>query len=141
MKTSRNGFSLIEVLIATVILGAGLLAIFSGLVPCLAMIDASRRFQDVRWAFDRGLLKHPIGTFEELEDLEVEEDSELAEEGSTIGEGYVFTRTIDEKEVEEGGPDDGLYVVRSRISWGEGEDSSEEIVRLVWKKGGGSYPK
>ncbi len=137
---NRRGFTLIEVLIATVILGAGLLAIFTGLTPCLAMIDASRRFQEVRWVFDRGLLKHPVTDVEELEDLEVEEDDELAEEEGGIGEGYVFSRWIEEKEVEDGKPDDGLYVLHTRVSWGEGEDACEEIVQLIWKKDGGSYP-
>ena len=145
MKKSR-GFTLIEVLIATVILGTGLLAIFSGLTPCLAMITASKRFQEVQWVFGLGQLKHPMTEFEEVGDLVVEDDADLAEDdadlaedGSSIGEGYVFSRTVDEKALEDEDRDDGLYVVRTKVSWGEGDDASEEIVQLVWKKDGGEY--
>lgn len=139
-RRATGGFSLIEVLIATVILGAGLLAVLSGLVPCLAVVTASRRYQEVRWVMGLGQLKHPLTDFEELEDLEVEEDDELADEESTLGEGYVFSRKIDEKTVEEGEDDDGLFVLRTEVRWGEGPDDHEEIVQLIYKKDGGSYP-
>ena len=137
---ASGGFSLIEVLIASVILGVGLLAVLSGIVPCLAVVTSSRRYQEVRWVMGLGQLKHPLTAFEELEDLEVEEDDELADEDSTLGEGYVFSRKIDEKTVEEGDDDDGLFVLRTQVRWGEGADDCEEIVQLVYKKDGGSYP-
>lgn len=135
----NNGFTLIEVLLATVILGAGIIAIFTSISPCLAMITASKRIQEVQWVYSLGLLKHPITDFEEVEDLVVEDDSELALEESTLGEGYVFSRSVDEKIIEEGSVDDGLYTVRTRVKWGEGADGFEEIIQLVWKKDGGEY--
>ncbi len=138
MKT-RSGFTLIEVLLATAIMGAGLLVILSSLGPPLAMIGASKQYQEVQWVFGLAQLKHPMTEFENLEDIVVEDDEELAEEEDTLGEGYVFSRDIDEKTIEDEKFDDGLYIVRSRVRWGEG-DAFEEIVQLVWKKGGGPYP-
>ena len=138
MKT-RAGFTLIEVLLATAIMGAGLLVILSSLGPSLAMIGASKQYQEVQWVFGLSMLKHPMTDFENLEDIVIEEDSDLAEEDGSLGEGYVFSRTIDEKTIEDEKFDDGLYVVRSRVQWGEG-DAHEEIIHLIYKKGGGSYP-
>lgn len=138
MKRSR-GFTLIEVLIATVILGGGLVAIFSAFAPCMAMLTASKRFQEVRWAFGLGELKYPMVEFEDVEDLVVEEDSELVEDDETIGKGFTYSRTVDAKTIDENSPDDGLFIVRTRIAWGEDAESQEEIVQLVWKKDAGEY--
>lgn len=137
--TKNKGFTLIEVLIATVILGGGLVAIFSAFAPCMSMLTASKRFQEIRWTFGLGELKYPLVDFEEVEDLVVDEDSELVEDDETIGKGFVYSRSVDTKIIEENTPDDGLFVVRTKVSWGEGPDSSEEIVQLVWKKDGGEY--
>lgn len=58
------------------------------------------------------------------DELPVDPDPDLVE-------GYVFERTVDEKELEANQEDDGLYIVRTRVSWGQGEDQFEELVRYV----------
>lgn len=140
MKRSKEGFSLVEVLLASVILGVGLMVIFTGLTPCLAMITASKRIQEVRMVFDLAKIKYPMTEFEEIEDLVVEEDSELVgDEDYRFETQYTFSRTIDEKVIEDEMFDDGLFVMRTKVSWGEGDDACEEIVELVWSKKGGEY--
>lgn len=139
----KGGFSLIEVLIATAILAVGLLAIFSALSPALAIFSASKRLQGVQWVMALGELKHPVAGFGELEDLVVEEDDDLSIDDEKLGEGYTFEREIDEKTIEEDDKDydDGIYVMRTRIAWGDGDDECEEFIQLIWKKDAGGYEK
>ncbi|MBR0057355.1 MAG: prepilin-type N-terminal cleavage/methylation domain-containing protein [Kiritimatiellae bacterium] len=140
-RRGTHGFSLIEVLIATAILAVGLLAVFSALSPSLAIFSASRRLQEVQWVMALGELKHPVAAFEDLEDLVVEEDGDLSFEDEKLGEGFTFSRTIDEKIIDDDDKDndDGIYVMRTRISWGDSDEEAEEFVQFVWKKDAGGY--
>ena len=56
-------------------------------------------------------------------------------------EAYTFERTVDEKELESNEVDDNLYVVRTKVSWGPGEDQQEELVRYVRQLKGESDKK
>ena len=122
---NRAGFTLIEVLIATLILALGLIVLMTGLGNCATMMMLSKEYQDAQYVFSLGELKYPFKESTDVEkDLPVDPDSELVE-------GYVFERTVDEKELEANQEDDGLYIVRTRVSWGQGEDQFEELVRYV----------
>ena len=126
--SSRSGMTLIEVLLASAILATGLTAILVCLTTCLGMIRASRVVADAQTVLGLGELKYPMRSVEELEDLEIDGDT-------TIAEGYTFSRHVDEKELDDDEEDDGLYVVRVRVSWGSGKEGEyEEVVRLVWMK-------
>jgi hypothetical protein len=46
-------------------------------------------------------------------------------------ERYTFERTVDERELETNQVDDGLFIVRSVVSWGPDEDEREELLRYV----------
>ena len=121
----RAGFTLIEVLIATMILALGLMTLMTGLSNCAAMMTLSKEYQDAQYVFSLGELKYPMKESTDVEkDLVVDPDPDLVE-------GYVFERTVDEKEEEKNVVDDGLYLVRTRVSWGSGKDQYEELVRLV----------
>jgi hypothetical protein len=124
--------TLVEVLLAAALLGLGLTALLSGLSSCLAVMRASSEYQSAQWALSLGELAYPMTEVKEAEELIVDGDSSLVE-------GYTFERMVDPKEVDDEQTDDGLYVVRTRISWGEGgEGQVEELVGYVWLKGGGS---
>ena len=139
MKTSaRQGFSLIEVLVATAILAVGLISIFTALSPSIGMYSTARRLQELQWIAALGELRHPLAGYENLDDIVVEEDGELAEKDETLGEGCVFSRSIDEKEIEEDEDDDGIYVIRTTIQWGRSGEK-EEFVRLLWDPNAGGY--
>lgn len=139
MKASaRQGFSLIEVLVATAILAVGLISVFAALSPSIGMYSTARRLQELQWIAALGELRHPLAGYEKLDDIVVEEDGELAEKGEELGEGCVFSRSIDEKEIDEDEDDDGIYVIRTTIEWGRGGEK-EEFVRLLWDPDAGGY--
>ena len=132
MKTDRSGMTLVEVLLAAMLLGLGMMTVFTGLSRCLRLIQASRDIQKMQLAFDRGNLAHPMADIQSEDDIE-----KLLVEDGDLGEGlenYVFTRTFDEKEKPEDDNDfnDHLFTVRTTVSWGEGDDAREEIVELLW---------
>lgn len=132
MKTDRSGMTLVEVLLAAMLLGLGMMTVFTGLSRCLRLIQASRDVQKMQLAFDRGNLAHPMADIQSEDDIE-----KLLVEDDDLGEGlenYVFKRTFDEKAKPEDDNDfnDHLFTVRTSVSWGEGEDAREEIVELIW---------
>lgn len=144
----RAGFTMIEILIATMILSLGLMTLMVSLTNCAAMMTLSKEYQDAQYVFSLGELKYPI-----VESTDVEEElpvepvngSELLETADRktqeMLEEYTFERTVDEKELESNEVDDNLYVVRTKVSWGPGEDQQEELVRYVRQLKGESDKK
>ena len=121
----RCGFTLIEILFATMILAFGLISLMTGVGHCAAMMTLSREYQQAQYVFGLGELKYPMEESKDVEkDLVVDPDTELAD-------GYTFERTVDEKKKETNVEDDNLYIVRTRVTWGRGEDQFEELVRYV----------
>ncbi len=132
---NRSGFTLIEILLATMILALGLLTLMASLSNCAAMMTLSKEYQDAQYVFSLGELKYPIMESTDVEDeVPVDPDPDLVE-------GYVFQRTVDEKELETNEVDDGLYTVRTRVSWGDGSEQFEELVRYVRQLKGESDKK
>ncbi len=132
MRTDRSGMTLVEVLLAAMLLGLGMMGIFTGLSRCLRLIQASRDIQKMQLAFDRGNLAHPMADIHSEDDI-----AKLVVEDDRLGkdlENYTFKRTFDRKEAPEDGTgfNDHLFTVRTSVAWGEGEDAREEIVELVW---------
>lgn len=125
-KNSQSGFTLIEVMMATIILGLGFVALLNSLTSCIRMVDASKSRQKIQYVFTLGELKYPIQEIKTTveEDLTVTDDHDLER-------GFVFSRTVDEKEDPETNVvDDRLYVVRTVITWNDG-NSREEVLRYV----------
>ena len=124
IMASREGMTLVEVLLATVILGSGLLVLMTAIGRCLRVYRVAGELQQVQWVIGKGEMKYPLyDATEPVEDLTVSEDSELVE-------GYTFSREVEDDEDE-----DGLYVVRTRVTWGSGgEGQNEEIVRYIYHK-------
>lgn len=134
MKQQRHGMTLIEVLLASAILGMGLSALMAQMSGGFRLLKASKDFEDVQWVLAIGELKHPLRPKDDIEqDLAVEPDSlddKLPDD--LVGKGFTFERTVDEKE--DPPPNvaaDGLYVVRTRVNW---NTHTEEFVRYVWMK-------
>lgn len=146
----RNGFTLIEVLLATMILAFGLMSLMIGLGNCAQMMSLSKEYQDAQFVFSLGDRCYPIPPSTDISDPEEDErlniesvsaekmmddlDMDVSREQRDTFKDYVFERSVEEKELETGEEDDDLYVMRSRVSWGSGEEGYyEELVRLVRK--------
>ena len=126
-KTGTAGFTLLEVMLAVIILGGTLSVLYRSIIVNVRMIDVSHERQEVAYVFSLGELEYP------LRDIEDIEEDAVVDPDTSLKEGYVFERTVDEKEEpEEGVEDDGLYVVRTTVTWGDGRNT-EEIVRYMRK--------
>jgi prepilin-type N-terminal cleavage/methylation domain-containing protein len=147
----KDGFTLIEILMATVILSSGLFALMMGLGNCARMMMLAKEYQDAQFVFSLGERCYPVPPNDEISDPEEDErlnvdpvsadkmiddlEVDLSREARATYRGYTFERLVDEKELETGEKDDGLYVLRTRITWGDGKgDTTEELVRLIRKK-------
>lgn len=122
MRKTRAGFTLIELVLAIIILGGGLAVIYRSLMLNMTIMNASRGRQDVAYIFSLGELKHPLKNIEDPEeDIPVDPDYDLKE-------GFIYERTVDEKEEpEDDVVDDRLYTVRTIVSSVDGA-IREEIV-------------
>ena len=129
---SRAGFTLVEVLLTSLILGIGLTVLLASLSTCLRTMKMAREYERVQWTLGLGELAYPdpvVTSTDVKEDYTVELDSSLCE-------GFTFERKVDEKTPEDE-QKSKLYVVRTRVLWGEGsgdERPCEELVRYVWQR-------
>ena len=141
----RGGFTLIEILFAT-----GLLSLMVGLSNCAQMMSLSKEYQDAQFVFSLGERCFPIPPNDEITDPEEDErlnidpvgaeemidelQMEVSREKRATFKDFTFERRVEEKELETGEEDDGLYVLRTRIAWGSGKEGyHEELVRLIRK--------
>ncbi len=146
----RNGFTLIEILFATMILATGLFSLMVGLSNCAQMMALSKEYQDAQFVFSLGERCYPIPPNDELTDPEEDErlnidpvraeemiddlQMEVSREMRETYKDFTFERAVEEKELETNEEDDGLYVLRTRITWGSGKEGYyEELVRLIRK--------
>ena len=146
--SARGGFSLVEVLVASVILATGLLAIMAAMTQSQRLMLASKRFEDAQYVLLLGEMAHPIPPPDKVADdpldnelLNVDETPaldlvrevetgfnqhlNLSREREQELETYTFTRTVDEYESEDGRSHDEildangkLYTLRTIVRWG-----------------------
>ena len=51
MRNTRTGFTLIEILIATMILSTGIMVLLTGVGNCAKMMTLSKQFQETQYIF------------------------------------------------------------------------------------------
>ena len=119
-NTSSLGLSLIEVMLAIVILGVGSGVLMLATGRCLAVISKARHYSTAHRLILRVEAEHPIPRGE----IDAETES-----GNFDDEDYTWEREITEED-DENRP--GLYTVRTRVSWSaRGKASFEEVV--TWR--------
>jgi Tfp pilus assembly protein PilV len=112
--------TLVEVLLATAILGVGLTVLLVGASRCMATIRAARNYQSAQWVLTQGEAVHFVIVSNDVKELDVPGDTDLAD-------GFTFSRTVDEDADE-----DSLHEVRTRVTWSDrGRELSEEVTGLV----------
>ena len=129
---SRRGFTLVEVLLASLILGIGLTVLLSSLSTCLRTMRLARDYDQVQWVLGLGELTYP----EPMEPSKDVQTDYTVDPDSHLFEGFAFERTVDKKTPAEE-EKDKLFVVRTRVRWGGNDSSdqaSEELVRYVWER-------
>ena len=128
---SREGLTLIEVMMALMILGIGLSVLISTASRCLAVVKQSRSYETARNLLGRVELEEP---------LQLKEKIEPGSEGGSFRDDYNGYRWSRDIEVV-GNEDDGLFKVTSRVYWSDrGGESIDEVVTYLYfpeeKKGG-----
>ncbi len=117
VPVSKIGLTLIEVILALVILVIGVTSMMAAMSRCLGVVRTARKREVARGLILRVDIENPI----ESVDME-----ELSESGDfEDAEGYTWSRDIvmiDEEERP------GLFLVTTRVQWSErGRDAFEEI--------------
>jgi prepilin-type N-terminal cleavage/methylation domain-containing protein len=154
----KGGFTLIEVLIASVILTLGMLSCLALFTQSQRMMLSSQRFEIGQRVFAYGEMLYPIPqevtSSDPVDDelLNVERISaqelvrllelDLSPQDMKDLEGYYFERTVDEIEDEERDRNGHIYTIRSTISWGGNlrgmKPETETIIKLWRNKNGQS---
>lgn len=153
---ARRGFTLLEVMCATIILSLGLVALLTAFMQCQRIMRTTQGFETAQYVLMLGETLYPLPSpdlvtddpldnellnidetpaMKLAEDLEI--DRELSRERREELEYYTFERTVDEVDDEELERSGYLYTVRTVIRWGHvrrSRDRSETTVITLWRK-------
>lgn len=151
----RRGFTLLEVMCATIILSLGLVALLTAFMQCQRIMHATQGFETAQYVLMLGETLYPLPSpdlvtndpldnemlnIEETPALKLAEDLEiddLPRDRREELEYYTFERTVDEIDDEELERSGYLYTVRTVIRWGHvrrAKDRSETTVITLWRK-------
>ena len=132
----KDGFTLVEVLLAALILGVGLTVLLSSLSTCLRTMSLAKQYEQVEWALGLGELTYPDPEKPSTDATGVVKDYAVDGDSSLV-EGFVFERHADEKSDDEL-KKDRLFIVHTTVTWGEKDESGNQpqelLVRYVWQR-------
>lgn len=122
-RSDARGMTLLEVVLALVIIGLGIAVLATATSRCLALVTATKTYHQARYALELADLKYPISEIDgELLNKEVSD--------TEIMPGFTFTRLAESPEDYE---DTGLFLLRNRVSWeGTGSNNFEETLRYYY---------
>ena len=153
---SRAGFTLLEVMCATIILSLGLVALLTAFMQCQKIMRMTQGFETAQYVLMLGETLYPLPSpdlvsddpldnellnidetpaIKLAEDLEL--DRELSRERREELEYYTFERLVDVVDDEELERSGWLYTVRTTVRWGHArrsDDRSETTVITLWRK-------
>lgn len=150
----RRGFTLLEVMIATIILSVGLVTLLTSFMNCQKVMMASQDFETAQYVLTLGETAYPLPSPEQVtndpidnELLNIDEVSgkellddldirDMPREREQELEKYTFRREVDEVDDEELERSGYLYTVRTTVTWGgrRGRNSNETTVLTLWRK-------
>ena len=152
----RGGFTLLEVMCATIILSLGLVALLTAFMQCQRIMQATQGFETAQYVLMLGETLYPLPDPDQVSDdpinnelLNIDEtpalklaedldiDSELSRERREELDTYTFERAVDEIDDEELERSGYLYTVRTTVWWGNArrdEDRNQTTVITLWRK-------
>ncbi len=155
---SRSGFTLLEVMIATIILSAGLVVLLTSFLQCQRVMNGAQDFENAQYVLALGETAYPIPAPDQVDDtgdqifsneLLVIDPVSVSDVPEDLGmqdpprdrmmqlESYTFERTVDEIDDEELERSGYLYTLRTVVSWGDdrhGRDRDSITVLTLWRK-------
>ena len=112
----RSGITLLEVILALMMLSLTVVGAMRAASQCLAVSDRVRHFDHAKRTLDAGNLAYPISVTNEIDELGVE-PVELGLEG------YTYSRTLVADEA-----DEHSFLITTRVSWrAEGREQSFDV--------------
>lgn len=156
VDSARRGFTLLEVMCATIILSLGLVALLTAFMQCQRIMRTTQGFETAQYVLMLGETLYPLPppdlvtddpldsellnidetpALKLAQDLEIDRD--LSRERREELEYYTFERTVDDVDDEELERSGWLYTVRTTVRWGHvrrEKDRSESTVITLWRK-------
>lgn len=153
-RSGKKAFTLIEVLIASILLSVGLLTVLASMQQSQKMMLASKRYELCQKVLGWGEMLYPIPDPSAVTDdplqnerLNINEtratelandlEIELTRRQEQDLEGYTFERVVDEIDDEDLARLDGIYTIRTIVRWDRsrrtGKGQEETVIRF-WRK-------
>ena len=153
-----SGFTLLEVMIATIILSAGLVVLLTSFLQCQRVMNGAQDFENAQYVLALGETAYPLPSADQVDDTgdQIFDNELLVIEPVTVEdilddlgmpnlprdrmmqlESYTFERTIDEIDDEELERSGYLYTIRTVVSWGDdrhGRERDNVTVLTLWRK-------
>lgn len=162
-QADRRGFTLLEVMIATIILSIGLLVLLTSFMNCQKIMRASQDHETAQYVLALGETVHPIPSPDRVTEDPLKEDEQLNIKETSAEElledldipisdlpkdrrdelsKYTFERTVDKVDDEELKRAGYLYTLRTKVrlrgkeknDWGSTEERPKLEVLTLWRK-------
>ncbi len=119
--------TLIEVLLAVVILGTALVGLVEAASRALAVVRQARNYEQARRMLGRVEAENPLRL---LDEIKAGQESGGFEGGP---EGWTWTRTLEEVDAEDE-QQEGLFRMTTRVSWSQSGEARgmEETVQMLY---------